>query len=577
MKKRLHQFTYVSLILFLFNGINSFSKGKYLDIPEDYFNRNASLEQDNCTIDIVLDLQFAQINCFNEATGIVNSDVSGGVGEYTYTLMNNSTGVLYGSQSSSEFRGLSAGEYTYRVTSDQDCLGQQTFIITNPSELTMEVQKTNVSSGDANDGIITVFVNGGTGLYSFGISSNPNQFYADASDDIMGQHTFSNLAPGIYQVFSQDSLGCFQILEVVIEEVTPLTVDIDGPIIPETCYGASDGEVTITITGGTPPYFTNITNNDVDFVQDKTTYTGLPGGITIIFIKDANDLRADIAVEIPKAELLVVDISVTPVTDQIDGSIFINTSGGAAPYFYELLDPTGFVIATQLESTFSINVPGTYYVRVQDSNGCVFNQLVVVESIEQNPLLDYADNILFCALNGQSYPIITIQNNNGEVLDFSSNGIASIIWQKLDEINCDIILEDNCPTTDSSCSSNWFDICTTSDCTISDPGEYRIVIEFVNRSSKSSQTYYFRAESLLGINDLDRGSIEMYPNPAKNRVNINAKNQIINNITVLDVRGKIVMKSIKKDSFNITSLDSGVYFIKIESEKGESVLKLMKM
>ncbi|WP_378180173.1 T9SS type B sorting domain-containing protein [Aquimarina sp. SS2-1] len=256
-------------------------------------------------IAITLDTSAANINCFNESTGVIDARVTGGIGDYIFELTNNDTAQTWGPQNNSEFTDLPPGNYTYVVRSDRDCVSQADFSIDNPAEFENIPPEVNdvVCFGEDN-GSVVVFAVGGTGLYSFAISTDPDQFFRDDSDNVPNQHTFTNLVPGVYQVFAQDSNGCGQVYDVTIGEPDQLMANIVGSVTPETCFGDSDGAVTIEVTGGTTPYRTSITNNPADFVEGMFTYMDLPGGTTTIYILDANNCPLELPVDIPEGAIL---------------------------------------------------------------------------------------------------------------------------------------------------------------------------------------------------------------------------------------------------------------------------------
>ncbi|MHA7059213.1 T9SS type B sorting domain-containing protein [Aquimarina sp. M1] len=358
---------------------------------------------DQITFD--LDLSAANVNCTDEASGIVNlGNITGGIGDYRFQLTNNTTGVVLPGaglfQAESQFTDLPPGDYTYLVESDRGCSTPRNFTIVNPplfEEIPPEV--TNVVCFGEDNGSIIVFAAGGTGSYSFAISTDPGQFFNDESDNVLNQHTFTNLVPGVYQVFAQDSNGCGQVYDVTIGEPEQLMANIVGAVTPETCFGDSDGAVTIEITGGTPPYSTNITNNDSDFVEGVLTYMDLPGGTTTIFVRDANNCRINLPVDIPEGAILngVMipradcpiynadgTVSQPPVyyidfvlgEDSVDTDIIYNlvsTDGGVSPG--DSLSPTFIVQPGEYQGTMTYT-----------PTGCVFDAgLITIEVYD--PLL----------------------------------------------------------------------------------------------------------------------------------------------------------------------------------------------
>ncbi|MFD2726726.1 BspA family leucine-rich repeat surface protein [Hyunsoonleella rubra] len=80
----------------------------------------------------------------------------------------------------------------------------------------------------------------------------------------------------------------------------------------------------------------------------------------------------------------------------------------------------------------------------------------------------------------------------------------------------------------------------------------------------------------LSTNEFDEDIVALYPNPARNSFSINS-NENIKQIAIHDLSGKEVLRydRIKRD-YRIENLVSGIYFVKIQTEKGEVTKKLIK-
>ncbi len=615
-------------------------------------------------LDITLDLRFAQANCYGNENAIVNANVTGGVGTYSYTLTGTDflgSTVNLGPQSNSDFRGLRAGDYNYTVTSTGVNPLSVPFVISQPQEFSIVTEVTSITCGGSNNGMVRVEVNGGTPPYAYAISSNFGLFFSDTSDGILNEHTFEGLSAGTYEVLAQDANGCSQTLTVVIDEPAPIQVNVLD-VVSETCSGNNDGMFAVDISGGTPPYATNITNNDADFVINKSNYTDLPAGITTLYIVDNNGCRTSLPIEIqegvrlgatltaasecavstgspvPVYEVNIVLDNDSPTTDVIYSLIGINgtpdptegsnTSGvfAVAPGEYEgvLLHASGcevsvgtiaveeyeeinsivegtnptnpgengeiivtilqgngpFTITLDNEAPIVVNndnyvftevAAGDHQVTVSDNGGCsVQTSSITIVEEDKNPIVNYAQEILVCAITGQSYPIVTIQDQEGETVDLPLLNVLSIVWQKLDEVTCDIELEDNCPTSDSVCTSDWFDIGLGNSNTFTEPGEYRVVVNFSTRSGNNEKVYYFRVESNVVNPDKE---IVAFPNPAKDRVRLNTE---VEQVMIYDIMGKLVMKT-DQNSYSIVGLRNGIYFVKIRTQDNrEVIVKLIK-
>jgi len=80
-----------------------------------------------------------------------------------------------------------------------------------------------------------------------------------------------------------------------------------------------------------------------------------------------------------------------------------------------------------------------------------------------------------------------------------------------------------------------------------------------------------------GINNIDKGSISIYPNPASDRVTISA-NSNINSIEVLNYLGQVVYTNAavnnKKIQVTVAGFEEGVYFVKVTTAEGIRTSKI---
>lgn len=81
---------------------------------------------------------------------------------------------------------------------------------------------------------------------------------------------------------------------------------------------------------------------------------------------------------------------------------------------------------------------------------------------------------------------------------------------------------------------------------------------------------------ILGNSDLDnlKNGISVYPNPTQNFINIKLdKNVSKFKASLYNAAGQMLLSTENRSSINISNLNSGVYFLKIEPENGKSVTK----
>ena len=86
-----------------------------------------------------------------------------------------------------------------------------------------------------------------------------------------------------------------------------------------------------------------------------------------------------------------------------------------------------------------------------------------------------------------------------------------------------------------------------------------------------SGTLNFTYEEISGISEIESASVKIYPNPVKDELKIESGDLTIKKVEILDVTGKVVGNSI-----NVSALSQGIYFVKIETDKGIITRKLVK-
>jgi len=350
---------------------------------------------------IGLDLVDANIKCDGEETGIIRSEAYGGIGNYTYTLVNNDLGastnggvprmpnssdIVRSSQSSGIFRDLGPATYWVFAQSSGCITVSEAVIIAPKDPLELSRLEANPVScvGDA-DGQIVISARGGTGDIKFSISDTLSEFF-EGDDTTAGVTTitFSDLLPGIYQVIVQDEAGCSILRDVEVEEPEQIVV-ADVSTTPELCINASDGTATLTMQGGTPfvdtvtgatYYETSLNSSDpADFVRnDNMFFDNLAGGGTyVIFVRDANLCETNVIVNIDYG----VDLTSEPIIEYGCNGIFPNSTVTVEMTDDSLMADLMFALdvddisRANASNVFGDLAPNTQHtVYVYHSNGC---------------------------------------------------------------------------------------------------------------------------------------------------------------------------------------------------------------
>ena len=90
--------------------------------------------------------------------------------------------------------------------------------------------------------------------------------------------------------------------------------------------------------------------------------------------------------------------------------------------------------------------------------------------------------------------------------------------------------------------------------------------------------FTFGEFATLSNSKISISDVSLYPNPAKDFVNISAAEKI-DFISIYDLTGRVVLKSEpNKENFNlnVTDLSKGVYLVKLNAGDKESTVKLIK-
>lgn len=79
---------------------------------------------------------------------------------------------------------------------------------------------------------------------------------------------------------------------------------------------------------------------------------------------------------------------------------------------------------------------------------------------------------------------------------------------------------------------------------------------------------------VLGVNEVNEVTFSIYPNPTKDILQI-AIDEPIKNVSIFTLQGRLV-NQYKNSTINISNLQTGLYFIEIETENGKGVQKFIK-
>jgi len=275
-------------------------------------------------------------------------------------------------QGTVQFGSLTAGTYYMTVLDLGGCTGRsQNFIVEESVPLNYGLYMVpNSSCGGTPMGKLTI-----TGL------TGQAPFTYLWSNGATGT-TATGLTSGNYFVNVTDGYGCELSQGETVVDVQPIGFGLFTATQP-TCFSAN-GVLTLTITGGTAPYYYSASTGQVEISYANTfTISGLSSGVYSFLVTDAGLCQLNVGTSLVSPNgIAAVSVQVTNSTcSSINGEISISVVGGVTPYTYTLISPDGNttnVSGNQTLQLFSNLSAGTYSVGVSDDSGCSYLDEVYV-------------------------------------------------------------------------------------------------------------------------------------------------------------------------------------------------------
>ena len=336
-------------------------------------------------------------------------------------------------QGTVEFGSLTAGTYYMTVEDLGGCTGRsQNFIVEESESLNYGLYMVpNSACGGVPIGKISIT----------GLTGQPPISYL-WSDGSTGS-TITGLTSGPYFVTVTDGYGCQISKSETVVNVNPLGFGL-FTATPPTCF-ASDGSITLTITGGTAPYYYSASTGQVDVSYSQTfSISGLSSGAYSFLVTDAGFCQLSVGTTITSPNgIASVSVNTTNSTcNSENGEITISVIGGVTPYTYTLIYPNGDVnniSGSQTVQIFPNLSGGTYSVGVSDNSGCSYLDEVFLIT-EDKFTISTSTTGTTC---NQSNGVIGISVNSGATLPLNysiDNGIYDIINTNLTAVTFNNII-----------------------------------------------------------------------------------------------------------------------------------------
>ncbi len=328
---------------------------------------------------------------------------------------------------------------------------------------------------------------------------------------------------------------------------TDINSDIDAYFY---CIGTSSGADDI-LAWTNINNDTNITNSSLSLTYSQMYYVSIKSLNNAGLYSSANTSDGVYLAAATSAPVANFDILSEDICDG-DSVAYINVSNYAASYYWEFTGGTP-ATSTDINPNVYYLASGNYDVKLIAYNSVSNDTITNTYSVNINisPVADfYANDTTLYLPNA----FATFTNN--------STYASSYFWN----------FGDGTTSTDQA---PWHQYTSAGSYTISlnvNNGICNDNIEFVN---------YITVYYPTSINEFTDNDITIYPNPASTFVQVKGIKSKVTTYSIIDISGKIV-KQLSIEQFNnltidISNLENGIYYIKLQTESNVVVKRFIKM
>jgi len=333
------------------------------------------IDDNNCqvTLDPIIITSFGlsanvlNTSCPDAMDGGLNLSVAGGSEPFSYEWRNDNGDIVSTEQ---DLINFPSGDYTVTVGESSGNTVVKSFSIGTSSMLSAEVTVLSnyngfdVSCPGGSDGRVRVDAENGSG---------ENYIYEwIRGDEMVGtEAVLEDAQAGEYTITIIDEAGCSTTESFTLN--APMALGIDALVTDVSCPGENDGEINVSVNGGTGQSFQYNWSNG----QNGSRIRFLRPNSYSVSVTDGNNCTSTATFSIEQPNPIQVVVETDPADDGCNGSATAIVSGGQAPYFYEWN-----ANASEQDSILENLCPGDYVVRVTDSRGCTAQQEVIRATVQ---------------------------------------------------------------------------------------------------------------------------------------------------------------------------------------------------
>ena len=298
----------------------------------------------------VAGLTGSNVKCNGDTSGTVTVTATGATAPYMYAA---NAGTF---QTGNTFSGFAVGTQLIHIKDANGCTLDTSIRLTQPNALAyISADTVDPTCQGFTDGSVILLMTGGTLPYA----------YSDNGTTFGTNNNFTSLSEGVYNFFVTDSNHCVADTTITLTGYPHIVVD-NVTITEPSCFGAANGGISLTATGGVQPLLYDISNQGE---VTTSTFSNLAAISYIIEITDSKGCKKDTTVDIPQPDSLHIITALT-LNDCIGldngGAVTVTIQGGTEPYTY-LWNTTPALTTPALTGLPN----GSYSVLVTDANNCI--------------------------------------------------------------------------------------------------------------------------------------------------------------------------------------------------------------
>ena len=288
-------------------------------------------------------------SCYGASDGAINLTVIGGTPPYIFSW---STGDV-----TEDIINQPANFYFFNIDDANGCVTGGIDFINDPAQIVIN----NFTPNGGGAGVlVTINGSGFTGANNVKFDGVPATSFTVVSDFQIDAIVPPGSDTGFVYVFTSPTCFTMSVDTFFYNPAACIPPSVSGVSLPTSCFGASDGSVNLSVSGGVLPYtftWSNGANSEDIFGLTANTYT--------VTVSDANNCPTTSSYVVTEPSVINGSGIITNVTcnGYLDGSINLTVTGGTGPYTFSWSNGA-------LTEDISGLAAGVYTVTIVDNNSC---------------------------------------------------------------------------------------------------------------------------------------------------------------------------------------------------------------